>query len=79
MASVAGGLALAMHAVATAVSGGAPGWLNLVVLVLAWDAIKFGWLAIVTALGCIAHALRRSCTRSQASRRQPATNCIRVV
>jgi hypothetical protein len=79
MAGVAGVLVLAMHAVAAAVSGGAAGWLNLVVLVLAWDAIKIGCLAIAIALGCIARALRRSASRPQASPRQPATNCIRVV
>ena len=38
--------------VAEAVAAGAPGWLNLVVLVLAWDAIKIGWLAILVALQC---------------------------
>src|SRR4051812_18454342 len=38
-------LFLTMHVVANAVSAGAPGWLNLVVLVLAWDAIKIGMLA----------------------------------
>ena len=38
-------LLLTMHAVANAVSAGAPGWLNLVVLVLAWDALKVATLA----------------------------------
>jgi hypothetical protein len=37
------------HAVAAAVASGAPGWLNLVVLVFAWDAIKFALLAGLTA------------------------------
>ena len=78
MAGVAGVLLLAMHAVGTAVSSGAAGWLNLVVLVLAWDAIKVGWLAIAIPLGWISRALSRSCSRRR-SRRQPATNCIRVV
>ncbi|MEP9382927.1 hypothetical protein [Nocardioides sp. KR10-350] len=40
LAAVAGVLQIAMHAVAAAVAGGAPGWLNLVVLILAWDTIK---------------------------------------
>lgn len=39
-------LFLTMHVVANAVSAGAPGWLNLVVLVFAWDALKVGWLAV---------------------------------
>lgn len=38
-------LFLTMHVVAGAVSAGAPGWLNLVVLVLAWDAFNVAWLA----------------------------------
>lgn len=32
-----------------AIRGGAPGWLNLVVLVLAWDAIKIGVLGCTVA------------------------------
>jgi hypothetical protein len=39
-------LLFTMHVLADAVSAGAPGWLNLVVLVLAWDALKAGWLAV---------------------------------
>jgi|GEM_PF-1840836 len=38
-------LLIAMHVAAVAVAAGAPGWLNLVVLVLAWDALKVAWLA----------------------------------
>lgn len=38
-------LLVAMHQLAEAVAAGAPGWLNLVVLVLAWDAIKLGLFA----------------------------------
>lgn len=39
-----------MHVLAEAVAGGASGWLNLVVIALAWDAIKLGALAGYTAL-----------------------------
>jgi hypothetical protein len=39
-----------MHVVANAVSAGAPGWLNVLVLALAWDAIKVGWLAVSVLL-----------------------------
>lgn len=46
--AVAAVLLLAMHAVSVAVVAGAPGWLNLVVLVLAWDAIKMAALALLT-------------------------------
>lgn len=43
---VASALMVAMHATAREVANGAPAWLNVMVLVLAWDAIKIGWLAI---------------------------------
>jgi hypothetical protein len=43
-------LLIAMHVVAEAIAAGAPGWLNLVVLVLAWDAIKLALLGIRTLL-----------------------------
>ena len=57
-------LLVAMHAVANAVSTGAPGWLNLVVLVLAWDALKVGWLAVGVLLRGIARGARRSVGRA---------------
>ena len=43
-------LFVTMHVAADAASAGAPGWLNLVVMVLAWDAIKLGVLASVTVV-----------------------------
>jgi hypothetical protein len=43
-------LLVAMNVVDHAVQRGAPGWLNLVVLVLAWDAIKLVGLSILTAI-----------------------------
>ena len=36
-----------VHALALAIEAGAPSWLNLLVLVLAWDAIKIGGLALL--------------------------------
>jgi hypothetical protein len=50
--AVAAGLIAAMKVISDAVAAAAPGWLNLVVLVLAWDAIKIGWLAILVAVRC---------------------------
>lgn len=41
-------LVLAMRAVQTAITAGAPEWLNIVALVLAWDVIKIFALAIWT-------------------------------
>lgn len=63
----AAALLIAMHMVAVAVARGAPGFLNLVVLVLAWDTIKIALLAIATALGAgleLVRQLRRSYARS---------------
>lgn len=48
--ALAAALLVAMHLVASAVVLGAPGFLNFVVLVLAWDAIKLVGLSIVTAI-----------------------------
>jgi hypothetical protein len=56
-------LLVAMNAIAQAVEHGAPGWLNLVVLVLAWDAIKAGWLAVGVALRGVTLAGRRMARR----------------
>lgn len=58
LSTVAAGLFIAMHVVSQAVEGGAPGWLNLVVLMLAWDAIKVGLLTVVTALRAITVRVR---------------------
>lgn len=69
--AVAAGTLVAMKVVADAVVAGASGWLNLVVLVLAWDAIKMGWLAVLeigTLLACGA----RRCSPSK-TLRSPAS------
>lgn len=47
-----------MHAVAAAPARGAPGWLNLVVLILAWDAIKVCWLALIVGFRAGARSIR---------------------
>lgn len=57
------GMAMASRAAAA----GAPGWLNLVVLLLGWDAIKIGWLAIALLVRCVTRAARR-CVALPASR-----------
>jgi hypothetical protein len=53
-------LLLTMHVVANAVSAGAPGWLNLFVLVLAWDALKVGWLGVAVILRSAVGLVRQS-------------------
>jgi hypothetical protein len=61
-----------MHALAEAVATGAPVWLNLVVLLLAWDAIKVGCLTIGVWLRALAMACRRM-ARAGARSSRPAT------
>lgn len=53
-------LLMSMQALAIAVSAGAPGWLNLVVLVLVWDAVKVGWLAVGVVVRRIAGFARQA-------------------
>lgn len=50
LTAVAGVLLFVMDAGATAVANGAPGWLNLVVLILAWDTIKLALAALAAFL-----------------------------
>jgi hypothetical protein len=45
-------LLVAMHGLGEAVGNGAPGWLNLIVLVLAWDAIKLAALVCAVLARC---------------------------
>jgi hypothetical protein len=53
-----------MHVLAEAIAAGAPGWLNLVVLVLAWDALKIGCLAVCVILRSIVCVVRQSVGRA---------------
>ena len=63
LAALASVLLLALRAIEVAITAGAPGWLNILALVLAWDVIKVGALAIAT---CARTALRRSPCRARA-------------
>ena len=58
-----------MHLVREAVANGGPGWLNLAVLVLAWDVIKLGILAVVLAGRC---SVRECVRRWRDFTRQPS-------
>ncbi len=55
-------LLLAMRAVDLAINVGAPGWLSLIALVLAWDAIKVAALATATSFRCLTRGRKRSTT-----------------
>ena len=59
------GLLLGVHLLVDGIAAGGPGWLNIAVVVFAWDAIKFGLLALRTTGGCIASAAGRLLCRSQ--------------
>ena len=39
---------VAIHILTAAIAGGAPAWLNLPILILAWDAIRFMLLGVST-------------------------------
>ncbi len=59
LAGAVGLVVLTMHAVAVAVAEGAPGWLNLAVLVLAWDSIKLVVLVAITSGRCAIRSMSR--------------------
>ena len=68
-------LLLLTHALAEAIAVGAPAWLNLVVLLLAWDAIKVECLAMSVGLRALGVAGRRvSDTVLNRSSRLPAVD-----
>ena len=48
----------AVHALGEAIANGASGWLNLVVLLLAWDAIKLLFLALLVVLRGVGSLIR---------------------
>lgn len=58
LSALALALLVAMHTLGGLTADGAPGWVNLVVLLLAWDAIKVGWLAILVTLRHLGLAIR---------------------
>lgn len=63
LAGLTVGLLLVMQAVTAALASGAPGWLNLVVLLLAWDALKVAWLAVGVMIGALSGIGRRTVGR----------------
>ena len=63
LAGLTVGLLLVMQAVTAALASGAPGWLNLVVLLLAWDALKVAWLAVGAMIGALSGIGRRTVGR----------------
>ena len=46
-------LLMAMHAASSAVANGGPGWLNFLVLLLAWNAIKLELAALESVARCL--------------------------
>ena len=60
MLAIAASLMVATEVLSDTVSAGAPGWVNLVVLVLAWDAIKVGWLAAAVLVRWLGLGVGRS-------------------
>lgn len=62
-------LLVAMHALGEAVANGAPGWLNLLVLVLAWDAVKLALVSGQVAVRLLALRIRASSRVADAPQR----------
>lgn len=59
--ALAAALLVLMHVVAEAIgASGGPGWLNLVVLLLAWDVIKLTLVALVVAARSLAALPQRT-------------------
>ena len=58
LGAVAAGLILGAHLIARWAATGGPGWLNLVVLIAIWDAIKFALLTIAVIVRRVGAALR---------------------
>jgi hypothetical protein len=56
----ASGLVVGAHLLARWAATGGPGWLNLVILIAIWDAMKFTLLAIAVILRRAGVALRRA-------------------
>lgn len=68
-------LLVAMHSVGEALDSGASSPLNLVVLVLAWDAIKIASLAMLETSRCAWRSVtRRRIARTDVRRRAAAVN-----
>lgn len=58
-AALAAGYLVATAELTAIVEAGGPGWLNLVVLTCAWNAIKFGAVGVASLWACLAWRLRR--------------------
>lgn len=58
-------LLLVMHTLGEVVVHGGPGWLNFVVVVLAWDAVKIALLALSLMLRAIVAAARGGMAHGQ--------------
>jgi hypothetical protein len=59
LAVLASVLLLAVRTVEVAITAGAPGWLNLVALVLAWDALRVSAMTIHTVIRGVVRSVRR--------------------
>jgi hypothetical protein len=64
LASLAMMLLVLGHCLTVAIASGAPGWLNFMVLVLLWDAIKVMLAAVILAARSATAALRRLVRRT---------------
>ena len=63
----------AMSLCATMVDRGGPGWLNVLMLLFFWNAMKFAWLAVLSPLVLLRSVLA-GCASSSAPRAGLAAN-----
>ena len=58
------------------IEDGGPGWLNLLVLLLIWNALKFIWIGPVSLVLLVRVRIQEAAARRQARRQNEATDSL---
>lgn len=74
LAVLTSALLLVMRAVEVAITAGGPGWLNIVALLLAWDAIKVAAMTINTVVRAVLRSVGHRPTHAGTDRACRAAN-----
>lgn len=77
LVALATALLVAMHVLALAVERGEPGWLNVIMFVLAWDAIKFLALSLIVTARRVTAVFKREGMRWHDGWANIASRCQR--
>lgn len=59
------------------IEDGGPGWLNLLVLLLIWNALKFVWIGPVSLMLLVRVCIQEAVARRRARREDEATDSLR--